>query len=249
MNVRKHLICHHFSKAAHTYDDVAWVQKEAAEQLFLLIKSNMYKDPATILDVGAGTGYLTSYLSNFYTNSLCELNDLSLPMLEAARKKLGTTSQFIYSLGDIETHPLRMYDLIASNLALQWVDDLPQIINKLHRYSKTLAFSGLLENSFAEWRDLFQDRSLPSPIPKYPSKTMVEGYLSSLNYSQFQLKTATYSLSFDGAKGFMRYLQQLGGSYTPAKFAMKDLKKLIQDLTHRLHITYHLFFAIVKKST
>lgn len=144
----------HFNHAAVSYDEAAVLQKQVAthvdERLDLVII-----EPETILDVGAGTGILTSKLVQRYPKSNVLGLDLSHNMLEKAQKNLTHSSRkgvpkfFAKALGltkpranlinaDANHIPLAddSVDLIVTNLMLQWCDDLDAVFQEFRRVLK-----------------------------------------------------------------------------------------------------------------
>ena len=85
---------------------------------------------STLLDIGCGTGELTSQLHSNRGLKTTVGIDSSASMLEKASawRAKGLT----FTLGDANTYaPSQKYDVVLSNSALQWVDNHKQIILKL----------------------------------------------------------------------------------------------------------------------
>lgn len=144
----------HFNHAAVSYDEAAVLQKQVAthvdERLDLVLV-----EPKTILDVGAGTGILTSKLVQRYPGAKILGLDLSHNMLEKAQQNLarpgwkGLPSFLSNVLGltkpgaqlinaDANHIPLAdaSVDLIVTNLMLQWCDDLDKVFQEFRRVLK-----------------------------------------------------------------------------------------------------------------
>jgi len=231
------LLQSYFNQASETYDQVADVQKSCAQILVGMLPD---VTPESILDLGAGTGYVVQCLAPHFPQARYSLNDLAPNML--AKASVNVKTRLI--LGDMELLDFPPHDLIISNLALQWVHDLPRLLPKLWGKSKVLAFSCLLEGSFASWRALFQNLALPIPTHDYPSREVMENLLRSL-HPQVHIQTQDFTLTFPNARAVMRYLQQLGAAQPRRQIATPDLKKLL--LTHQspIHLTYKVFFAVL----
>ncbi len=136
-----------FDRAAITYDAAAVLQHEVAERGLERLDLIRHQ-PACILDAGCGTGNALRGLSQRYRRSRIVALDLAPAMLRQAHSKfnwwqhlLGRSAQSV--CGDLESLPLASasMDLIWSNLALQWVNRLPQAFNEMRR---VLAPGGLL---------------------------------------------------------------------------------------------------------
>jgi malonyl-CoA O-methyltransferase len=141
----------HFARAAATYDAAAVLQKEVgarmAERLDVVRIT-----PAAILDAGCGTGDALAELALRYPAARRIALDIAAPMLGVARSKArqrrstlarllsgftgaATASEPRFVCGDIVAIPFASgaFDLVWSNLALQWVSDLPLALAELGR--------------------------------------------------------------------------------------------------------------------
>jgi len=123
MHRRKATIRRKFSRAATTYDEHATVQKEAAEQLAARLPGTA---PATILELGCGTGNYTRLLAARYPISRLTALDFAAAMLAVARTKVPE-EMATFHCQDAELflkNSRESYDLITANATLQWFDDL-----------------------------------------------------------------------------------------------------------------------------
>jgi malonyl-CoA O-methyltransferase len=98
-------------------------------------------------------------------------------MVERARLRMGGRAAVTYRTMNGE-HPdaCGPLDLICSSLAVQWFEDLAAGIGRLAALLEPhgwLAFSTLVEGSFAEWRDAHGD--LACGMTDYPSVATLQG--------------------------------------------------------------------------
>ena len=156
-----------FSAGASAYDRVARIQPLVAARL----AASLDCKPARILEIGCGTGVLSSHLRSTFPDAELILTDISPSMLEICKRKLKGNGIFRVMNGERPDTDLGLFDLIISNLAMQWFEDMPGGIDRL---SKLLApggrfsFSTLGEKNFTEWRALLETRNLPSGLHLYP---------------------------------------------------------------------------------
>lgn len=121
-----------FARAAARYDASAVLQREIADRLLARL-DYMRLTPQRVLDLGCGTGYATGLLRRRYPAARVIGLDLVHAMTAAARKRMMPRWQF--GLGrylirhrfinaDAEALPFadQSFDLVFSNLALQWCD-------------------------------------------------------------------------------------------------------------------------------
>lgn len=113
-----------FNKASKSYDSVAHIQREAREFLIHQLLTIETFNPKTILDLGTGTGYVPELLLNHYPKSTYVLNDISNKMLEICKVKFSNHSNIAYLHGDMNHLNINAFDLVISNFAFQWVDNL-----------------------------------------------------------------------------------------------------------------------------
>ena len=157
----KKLIRQSFDAAAPHYDDVAVLQREVGQRLvdrLELIKLS----PGVILDVGAGTGYISQSLKKVYKGAKLISLDIAPGMLQVARSKNSWISKWLGSnefiCGDAECLPLadNSVDLIISSLTLQWCGELDRAFSEFRRVLKPeglLMFSSFGPDTLKELRE------------------------------------------------------------------------------------------------
>lgn len=228
-----------FSNAATTYDTVAQVQKESAEYLSLLLQRHVpHWRPNTILDLGAGTGAMSRVLLNAYPNSAFTLNDLSPHMLAQAQNNLSSVTDLKIKLGDFEKITIEPHDLIISNLAFQWANDLAALVARYTPYAQVLAYTTLLDGTFSEWYD-----ALNIQHAIYPSLAHIKTLGNALPLSHRIHAEKSWTLTFPTPRDFMRYLQQLGATHTVHSIPLSLLKKLNRQ-KEGVSVTYHIYFGV-----
>ncbi len=154
---RQH-IKQHFSHAAPSYDEAAVLQKTVADRVDERLSLTTI-ETHTILDIGAGTGFLTEKLIARYSNANIFAIDLSFSMLQQAQPRLkqarfpqlgnALNQTLNKTLGQTLTQKTaatainadayqlpfadQSIDLITSNLMLQWCDDLDAVFQEFRR--------------------------------------------------------------------------------------------------------------------
>jgi malonyl-CoA O-methyltransferase len=139
-----------FGRAAATYDAAAVLQREVGQRLVARLDV-VRLEPQRILDVGCGTGEATAELVARYPGAHVVGLDLAWPMVHAARERLRRGRSVYWRLlapltgnagdrahvvcADALALPLPgvCVDLVHSNLALQWVNDLPRAFAEMRR--------------------------------------------------------------------------------------------------------------------
>lgn len=131
----------HFSKAAGTYAATSALQQQIGEALRNLLPHDFR--PASALDVGCGDGEGTALWQKQFAPARFEAWDRAPGMVTKCREKIGD----LVKLKDMDEvgHPTESggetYDLIYSNLALQWSRNPQALVAGL---GARLAFEGYM---------------------------------------------------------------------------------------------------------
>ena len=126
--MNKDLIQKRFAKNLDTYNDNAKIQKKMAERLLSFLDRKDFDD---ILEIGCGTGFLTQLVNDSFNFNTYTANDI-VESCEKYVKKINPKINFIPA--DIEKaveNSDKKYDLIISNAAFQWVENLESFIKLL----------------------------------------------------------------------------------------------------------------------
>lgn len=168
----------HFSKNASTYIQYAHVQKKMKDTLIeFMFESNLDIDHVkNILEIGCGTGYLSSTLIELFPFAHITAVDIAPGMINEIKSKFKNNSvDFI--CGDIEEMELNQtFDIIISNATFQWFNDMPLTMKKLYsalNQDGIFCFSTFGKTTFYELNECFektrQAMSIQEPI--YPGQS------------------------------------------------------------------------------
>jgi malonyl-CoA O-methyltransferase len=131
-----------FDRASAGYDAAAALQERVRDELLARL-DELRVTPRAVLDLGSGTGHATRALKRRYPGSLVVASDIAPGMLERARTQSRWLRRFERVRADAYSLPFRdaSFDLVYSNLMLQWCDDLDAVFAEI---SRVLAPGGLL---------------------------------------------------------------------------------------------------------
>lgn len=128
-----------FDRAAAGYDAAAVLQQEVCRRGLERLDFIRHR-PVRILDAGSGTGNAWRGLAARYPDARVVALDLASAMLRQARGGVPWYQRLLRRqpglvCGDLEVLPFAggSVDLVWSNLALQWVNDLPQALAEMRR--------------------------------------------------------------------------------------------------------------------
>ncbi len=148
-----------FNRSARGYDHAAVLQAEILNRLLDRLQY-IKLEPRVILDLGCGTGQAISSLKKRYRKATILALDMADEMLNCARQQYSILDRKWLVNADMEQLPLcnQSIDLVFSNLALQWSNDLRQTLGELKRVGRgggLLMFTTFGVNTLTELRDSF----------------------------------------------------------------------------------------------
>lgn len=127
-----------FERAAALYDESAVLQQEVGRRLIERLELLKLK-PRRILDLGTGTGAGLKALLQKYPDAQVYALDIAEGMLQQAKKKLSWWQRLRHKVrfvaAEAEQLPFadNSFDMVISNLTLQWCEDLPAVFKELQR--------------------------------------------------------------------------------------------------------------------
>jgi len=205
-----------FGRAARDYAAAAVLQHEVESRLIERL-DDFSIDPNRILDVGCGPGSGSLALKKRYRKADIVALDLALPMAREAKRQAGWfRPKYSVVCADASALPFAdgAFDLVFSNLCMQWVPDLPALFAQWRR---VLAPGGLLlcssfgPDTLWELRDAFAqaDGDVPhvnhfAPIQTLGDALMHEGFRDPV------LDTDRFTLTYAHAADLMRELRLIG---------------------------------------
>ncbi|MBL6934530.1 MAG: methyltransferase [Alphaproteobacteria bacterium] len=180
---RKREVAQAFGEAAESYDRHAVLQRQVADDLAQKITEQGTLEGGGVscyLEIGCGTGFLGVALEEWLGDTPCLFTDISPPMLEKCRDRLGESLKDAgFAVMDGEAPGLtEQYGLIAASLVFQWFDDLPAAIERLAGCllpGGRLAFTMLGAGSLGEWCAACEDHGVETGVPSFPSAKELDG--------------------------------------------------------------------------
>src|SRR3989338_676646 len=142
-----------FSDAALQYDVLTGLHKEIGREL--LAKAAAHEGNGPILDVGAGTGWFTGRLKNHFPDALVVGIDFAAGMVDAANTRENDCAIL---QADARRMPFKenTFELIASNLAYQWVGNLPEAFADCRAVLKKEGKLHLTMFGYSTFQELFE---------------------------------------------------------------------------------------------
>lgn len=135
--IERELVKKSFGSHARQYDSLATVQKKVTDRFVELFGSSI-SSPASLLDIGAGTGRLVESLHQLLPQTDLVGIDLAFGMTRVARNRLEGSSRASFSCSAAETLPFRdsCFDIVVSTSTYQWIAPLEEAFAEVYRVLK-----------------------------------------------------------------------------------------------------------------
>jgi len=215
-----------FSRAAQDYDAAAVLQREVCTRM--LDKLTCIKlQPARVLDIGSGTGWGTRQLGERYPKADIAALDIAIGMLQHARgtsswwKKLFVGKRENFVCADVEALPVaaNSVEMIWSNLALQWCNDLPATFVELQRVLKVeglLMFSSFGVETLKELRIAFADVDGYSHVNRFTDMHDIGDMLVAAGFADPVMEMERITLTYNDVRAVMQDLKSIGANNATA---------------------------------
>lgn len=213
-----------FDRAAETYDAAAVLQKFVRTEMLSRLDLVAMR-PTRILDAGCGTGHASAALMKKYPKTELLSLDLALGMLKKTQsvnaslanriKRVFGQAQQNLLCADIEQLPLAdtSVDMIFSNLAIQWCNDLDAAFAGMHRVLRTdglLTFSTLGPDTLKELRIASKTDGERVSVSRFFDMHDIGDALVRAGFSAPVLDVERVVLTYDDAIDVMRDLKAIG---------------------------------------
>jgi len=183
--------------------------------------------PARLLDAGSGTGWGGRQLAEKYPAAQIVSLDIAIGMLQAAQDKSSWWKKLFGGAGplqvcaDVEALPLaaNSVEMIWSNLAVQWCNDLPATFVELHRVLKTdgmLMFSTLGPDTLKELRLAFKGVDERSHLNRFADMHDIGDMLMQAGFAEPVMDMEYMTLTYEDVRGVLHDLKGIGAHNTTA---------------------------------
>lgn len=236
-----------FDRAAPDYHAASSVQRKIAGHLArtLFLEAST---PDSIWEIGCGTGNLTRLLADQWPDCSLLITDASPSMLEVAKNKMIEFDQgrlkFETFVGGND-QPDGSYSMIASNMTLQWVDDLSALIHGLGRCTRTIGFSIPVDGSFENWIEAHRNCGIDSGIRDLIPLSRLKEELDTPGCETVFFEVRDIPARFERPLDFARSLKKTGTAVPRAGHRPVNLRRVVAGLPDNLEINYRVAFAVI----
>jgi malonyl-CoA O-methyltransferase len=227
-----------FSRAADSYDAAAVLQKKVREEMLDRL-SLINIVPKTVLDAGCGTGLGGFALQKKFKSAQLVSLDIAFGMLQKTAELRPFIQKILHKeklvCADIESLPIasNSINLLWSNLALQWCNDLDLAFNEAARVLQAdglFIFSTFGPDTLKELRAASSNGH--THVSRFIDMHDIGDALTRAGFNAPVLDVEHYTLTYDDVKGVMKDLKSIGAhNATQGRARGLQGKYFLQNLT------------------
>jgi malonyl-CoA O-methyltransferase len=246
-----------FERAARSYQEAAVLQREIGVRLMERLEFMALK-PGRVLDLGCGTGAQLVGLQKRYPQAHLLGLDLAMNMLAATRHGPFWFSRKPLVCADALHLPFTAasFDLVYSNLMLQWCDDLQVVFRELRRVIKAhglLLFSTFGPDTLKELRSVWRKVDDLNHVNRFLDMHDIGDALIRAGFVEPVMDVEHLTVTFEDLVTLMHDLKKIGAhNVTSGRarglYGRRTLGKLIQAYEQfrrdgRLPATYEVIYG------
>jgi malonyl-CoA O-methyltransferase len=204
-----------FDRAAARYEQAAALQREVAGRLVERLELIRIQ-PRLVAEVGCGTGYGVRALAARYRGASVYGVDIALGMVTEARRRAPRLfSRQHFACADAERLGLRTdcFELVFSNLTLQWCQNLTTALQELERICAPgglVLFSTLGPDTLRELRDSWARVDGFSHVNTFQDMHVVGDALVAAGFRDVVMDVDRVTRHYPDVLSLMRDLKALG---------------------------------------
>jgi malonyl-CoA O-methyltransferase len=207
-----------FDQAADSYDQAAVLQKEACKRLLEKLDA-VCLSPGWILDAGTGTGEAVKALQKKYKKADIVLLDLSESMLKKAVRQGALFRKPHQVCGNIEALPFagQTFDLLFSNLAMQWCNDLGATLTEFKRVIKPgglLQFASFGPDTLKELRASWKKVDAAVHVNSFVDMHDIGDGLLQAGFAEPVMESEIITVNYAEVDELMQDLKDIGANVT-----------------------------------
>lgn len=205
-----------FERAATTYDANAVLQREIGQRLLERL-AVIRLQPATVVDLGCGTGVISEQLLKHYKKAQVLGLDLALSMVQKTVKRGGWWRKPWGICADVNHLPLKAQsvDMLISNLMLQWCNDLPTVFAQLVQVLKPnnpLFFTTFGPDTLKELKASWHEVDGFTHTSRFPDMHDVGDALLQAGFRDPVMDMEIITLTYRDVRSLLRDLKGIGAN-------------------------------------
>lgn len=251
MRIDKSEIACRFKRSVESYEENAYAQKAIVSRFMTLLKTYCPTTSGRILEIGCGTGLLTTRICRQFKNNELYVNDLVEVMCNKTASRCQLTKQYCLS-GDIEQIALEGdFSLMVSASTFQWLSDPQHTFGRLNHHLQEkgwLIFSTFGTGNYKELRTITGNGL------SYHSLSEMEALLSEA-FEVIYSEEGHQVLYFDDPLQVLQHIKKTGVNAIPSQQSWT--RGMIEDFVQkyaacfevdgRVPLTYHPQYFVCRK--
>nr|WP_277603337.1 malonyl-ACP O-methyltransferase BioC [Acinetobacter sp. ANC 3882] len=243
------MVAQRFAKAGQSYVEHAVIQKQISAQLFEYLKAYCPQSLASVLEIGCGSGNLTHLFQSHFQVEQLFLNDL----YDDVEQHFLSVENINWLIGDIEQLVLpQSLDAVISSSALQWMIDLPALLQRIHSALKPNTY--FCFSTFGP-DNLTEIKQLTGQGLNYVDLDTLQQQLKQQDFEILLIKEQHKQRYFDHPKSILQHLKATGVTATARshRWTKQSLQKFYLDY-EQFHdeqgfsLTYHPIYVIARRT-
>jgi malonyl-CoA O-methyltransferase len=274
-NLDKIKVARSFSRAASSYDSAAYFQREMGLELLSMLPLDFRSvKNVCCLDLGCGTGFFHQQLTSLYKGCDYLGVDIAEGMLNFFKDSLGLNSSSIKArdknisndflfCADAENLSIKdeSVDIVFSNMALQWSENLPAIFFEMNRILKPGGVVGLTTlgpQTLIELKQSWQQVDERVHVNNFFPLDQWQKAITENGLSVELQRVLLPKLQFDSVRQLLKELKLIGAhninkGQPQGLLGKKDLLKLYSayeayKFNGYFPASYEVYFFVIKKS-
>jgi malonyl-CoA O-methyltransferase len=254
-----------FSRSASTYDSVAYFQREVGEKLLQqLLNDCPFDRPGICMDLGCGPGSFYHKLKNTFKYMNYIGVDIAEGMLQFFKKNHPVSEKIspLLLCADAEQLPFaeQSIDLIYSNMALQWCEQLPILFDQLYQTLKPGGYAGLTSlgtQTLYELKQAWHAVDELVHVNQFATSAEWNNYIQLSGFEVVEFQTQNFVLEYSSVMDLLKELKLLGAhnvndgqrqSLTAPK-RLQELFKAYESFVYdgSYPATYEVHFWVLRK--
>ena len=244
----KQVTAAHFAKAAGQYTEHAHVQKQAAD---ILLKT-LDKQYNTVLDLGSGP----------FVNSF-ELKKRAKFVVSADLSEAMLATKVTQSVcADMDNLPFlpNSFDLVFSNFAMQWSNDLAALLKQIKSVLKPggkAHFSLVSDGTLHEIAETFKKIDNLEHINKFSTEEEIQSALALSQLKVHAISFCQHKIYYESAKDALTSIKAIGANHKNSqnskragllgKNAFRNMLSNYPVEQGKYPVSYHVAYIVVEK--
>lgn len=205
-----------FNRAAKTYNHSGVLQDEVLSRLLGRLQY-VRLEPASIIDIGCGTGRGVAGLQKIYSNAKVVGLDMAYSMLQETKKRFRLLSKKRMVNADMERLPIASdcFDLMFSCLAIQWANDLNVVFREVARIGKPgglFMFATFGPSTLVELKNSWSEVDQRPHVHQFIDMHDIGDALMKAGFSQPVVDAEVIKLEYSDFRQVLSDLKNIGAS-------------------------------------